>query len=121
MNAIKDHEWTVGDFAAIVNFNRSVPPRKVRITEVKALKRGLKVVTGNGDSWDVQERRRWGQRTIDYYTGPHLEPWTPKHEDALQENQWKTKLFKLARGWEHLTRAQKKLIGDALQSVDLPD
>ena len=80
-------EFEVGERVFVVNDGK--PVRRTTVTEIKSYKRGPKVICQDGSAWDPRAGRRWGERSISFYTGPEL-----RKSTSHLERQWRNAVTK---------------------------
>lgn len=104
----------VGDLAVIVS--RFGPTKISKVAEIKAYKRGPKVVLADGSEWDVKGRCKWGDRG-DRIKHRHIRLWTPELQAQLVDRQRRNAVEWAGEQWDKLTPEQQAAVGDAARAA----
>ena len=113
---MRDHEYTVGETVFVMEFGGK-PSHRTKVTEVKNLKRGPKVTCEDGRVWDVDASCAWGQRSIQYNTGPHLVPHSDKVAAQYQALVSKSFVNWALHNFDELTVKQQESITNVIVQV----
>jgi len=110
------YKYNVGEPVYIVGFNGK-PTRLAHVTEIKEYKWGPRVITNDGQEWDVVGHCYWGQRQIAYYTGSQIAPVTPELDAAYTNIQAKHHAEWLVRHWDQLTAEQTEEVRTFVRAI----
>lgn len=113
---IKPPEYQVGDIVFLVGHDGK-PVRRTKVSAVKDYKRGPKVICEDGSEWDPAAHCRWGQRSIRYYMGSRLAPYTDKLATAHAIVVAKKRLEWALEHFDELSLGQQSALSKLLRDI----